>query len=79
MILADRFGKRPFSIPCHKSIIAKEAARLYIHYPYRIYRPLDTIVLDRRPQFILAFWDEFARILGIKLKLSTAYHPQTDS
>ena len=29
-------------------------------------------------QFILAFWNEFTQILGIKLKLSTVYHPQTD-
>jgi hypothetical protein len=78
MILVDRFGKRPFSIPCHKNIDAKEAARLYIHYVYRIYGPPDTIVSDRGPQFISAFWNEFTRILGIKLKLSTAYHPQTD-
>jgi hypothetical protein len=35
-------------------------------------------VSDRGPQFISAFWDEFTSILGIKLKLSTAYHPQTD-
>ena len=33
---------------------------------------------DRGPQFISAFWNEFTCILGIKLKLSTAYHPQTD-
>jgi hypothetical protein len=78
MILVDRFGKRPFSIPCHKNIDAKEAARLYIHYVYRIYGPPDTIVSDRGPQFISAFWNEFTRILGIRLKLSTAYHPQTD-
>ena len=78
MILVDRFGKRPISIPCCKTITAKEAARLYIQYPYRIYGPPDTIVSDRRPQFISAFWDEFTCILGIKLKLSTAYHPQTD-
>ncbi len=77
-ILVDRFGKRAFSIPCKKTITAKEAAQLYIQYVYRIYGPPDTIVSDRGPQFISAFWDEFTRILGIKLKLSTAYHPQTD-
>src|SRR5436190_2181733 len=78
MILVDCFGKRPISIPCYKTITAKEAAHLYIQYPYRIYGPPDTIVSDRVPQFRSAFWDEFTCILGIKLKLSTAYHPQTD-
>jgi hypothetical protein len=78
MILVDRFGKRPFSIPCHKTIDASGVARLYIHYVYRIFGPPDTIVSDRGPQFISTFWNEFTRILGIKLKLSTAYHPQTD-
>jgi hypothetical protein len=40
--------------------------------------PPDTIVSDRGPQFISAFWREFTRILGIKLKLSTAHHAPTD-
>ena len=40
--------------------------------------PPTTIVSDRGPQFISAFWDEFCRILGVELKLSTAYHAQTD-
>ena len=75
MIVVDCFGKRLFSIPCHKDINAKEAARLYIHYVYRIYGPLDTIISNHGPQFISAFWNEFTQILGIKLKLSTAYHP----
>jgi transposase InsO family protein len=78
MILVDRFGKRTISILCKKNIDAKGAARLYIDYLYRIYGPPQTIVSDRGPQFISAFWDEFTCILGIKLKLSTAYHPQTD-
>ena len=49
MILVDRFSKRLFLIPCYKNINAKEAAWLYIYYVYRIYRLLDTIVLDYRP------------------------------
>ena len=78
IILVNRFGKRLFLIPYYKNINAKEAARLYIHYVYRIYGPPDTIVSDRGPQFISAFWKEFTRILGIKLKLFIAYYPQTD-
>ena len=75
MIVVDHFGKRLFSIPCHKDINAKEAAWLYIYYIYRIYGLLDTIISNRGPQFILAFWNEFTQILGIKLKLFIAYHP----
>src|SRR5947207_10917003 len=71
MILVDCFGKRPISIPCYKTITAKEAACLYIQYPYQIYGPPDTIISDHGPQFISAFWDEFTCILGIKLKLSS--------
>lgn len=33
---------------------------------------------DRGPQFVSSFWNEFCQILGVKLKLSTAYHAQTD-
>ena len=34
IILVDHFGKRPFLIPCHKDINAKEVAQLYIYYVY---------------------------------------------
>jgi transposase InsO family protein len=77
-VFVDRLGKRPISIPCHGTIDALELARLYIIHVYKYYGPATTIVSDRGPQFISAFWDEFNRILGTKLKLSTAYHPETD-
>ena len=78
MIVVDCFGKRLFSIPCHKDIDAKEAAQLYIHYVYRIYRPPDTIVSNCGLQFISTFWNKFTQSLDIKLKLFTVYYPQTD-
>ena len=49
MIVVNHFGKRPFSIPCHKDINAKEAAQLYIHYIYRIYGPLNIIIFNYGP------------------------------
>ena len=53
-------------------------AQLFVENIYHHQGSPTTIVSDRGPQFISAFWDEFCRILGIKLKLSTAYHAQTD-
>ena len=37
-----------------------------------------TILLDRDPRFNSSFWRKFQECLGTKLKISTAYHPQTD-
>ena len=76
--VVDRLSKRPISIPCHKTITAREMARLFLIHVYRWKGAPDTIVSDRGGQFISDFWDEFCRILGIKLKLSTSDHPQTD-
>ena len=76
--MIDRLGKRTYSIPCHKTTTVKEMAQLFVSNIYRTHGPLDTIVSDRGPQFISEFWVEFCRILGIKLKLSTTFHPQTD-
>jgi hypothetical protein len=77
-VFVDRLGKRPISIPCNKAVDAKVLAQLYLVHVHRYYGPATTIVSDRGPQFISAFWEEFCRLLGTRLKLSTAYHPQTD-
>ena len=78
MVVVDRLGKRPLSFPCYKTISASEVAKIYIDRVWRIYGLPDTIVSDRGPQFVSTFWREMCGILGIKLKLSTANHPQTD-
>jgi transposase InsO family protein len=77
-VFVDRLGKRPVSVPCDKLVDAQVMAQLYLVYVHKYYGPPTTIVSDRGPQFISAFWDEFCRLLGTKLKLSTPYHPQTD-
>src|SRR5450432_3783953 len=42
-VFVDRFGKRPISIPCYRTINAPELARLYIIYVYKYYGPATTI------------------------------------
>jgi transposase InsO family protein len=79
VIFVDRLGKRPVTIPIRDTITARELAPLFLTYIVRHVSVPDTVVLDRGPQFISDFWDEFCTRIGTKLKLSTAYHPQTDS
>jgi hypothetical protein len=77
-VVVDRLTKRPFSLPCYKTIKAKDAALLYYEHIYRIYGLPDTIVSDRGPQFISNFTNELSLLLGIKFQMSTSEHPQTD-
>ena len=77
-VVIDRLSKQPISTPCFKTTTAEDMARMFIDRVYRYYGPPQTIVSDRGPQFVSRFWTEFCRILGIRLKLSTAFHPQTD-
>jgi transposase InsO family protein len=77
-VVIDRLSKQSVCIPCTKNTTAKDMARMYITYIYRWRGLPESMVSDRGPQFVSQFWDEFCAILGIKVKLSTAYHPQTD-
>jgi hypothetical protein len=78
LVIIDRLSKTPFSVPCHDTIDAQGLARIFIDRILRHHGPPDSIVSDRGPQFISVFWNEFNRILGTKLRLSTSHHPQTD-
>ena len=73
-VVVDRLSKRCFSIPCHKETTARQTADMYYRYIWRVYGPPRSIVSDRGPQFISAFMDELCKLMGIKQKLSTAYH-----
>lgn len=37
-----------------------------------------SLVLDRVPLFISKFWQELFKLSGTKLRMSSAYHPQSD-
>jgi transposase InsO family protein len=78
LVFIDRLSKGAVSIPCHKTVDAREMAQLFIQWVYRFGHTPESIVSDRGPQFVSSFWQEFCRIIGVKIKLSTAYHKQTD-
>ena len=64
-VIIDWLSKQSISIPCYKTMIAKDMAQLYVLYVYRYRGAPQTIISDRGPQFISEFWNEFCHILGI--------------
>jgi hypothetical protein len=65
-------------IPVHTSTTAPELAWIFVRDIVRLHGLPKTIVSDRDSKFTSKFWTETHRILGVKLLLSTSFHPQTD-
>jgi len=51
---------------------------LYIREVVRLHVVPDSIVSDRDPRFTSRFWQSLQATLGTQLRMSFAYHPQTD-
>ena len=78
LVIIDRLSKQAVSIPCHKNVDSRGLAQLFIQWIYRFGHTPVSIVSDRGPQFVSSFWSAFCQIIGTKVKLSTAYHKETD-
>ena len=78
LTVVNHHSKAIILSPCHKTITAEQTSQLLVDNVWkRTGFPL-AIISDRGPQFTAQVTQEFWRKLGIKQKLSTAFHPQTD-
>ena len=57
---------------------AKGLARLFKDNVWKLYSLLESIISDRRPQFVVELTQELNKMLGIEMRLLTAFHLQTD-
>jgi len=57
---------------------AEGLVRLFRDNIWKLHGLLESIILDRGPKFAAGLMKELNGILGIKSKLSTAFHLQTD-
>ncbi|ETI54389.1 hypothetical protein F443_02779 [Phytophthora nicotianae P1569] len=64
--------------PVAASITAQQAAALFVDVVYRHHCIPSSIVSDWDPRFTSAFWRELFKLLGTRLAMSTASHPETD-
>ena len=77
-IVVDRLTKMAHFVSCNKIMTSEETARLFIDNVYKYHRLPDDIIFDRGIQFTSKFWQSLFKILQVEIKLSLAYHPQTD-
>ncbi|THG92792.1 hypothetical protein EW145_g8584, partial [Phellinidium pouzarii] len=79
MVIVDHDSSKGIILcPCNKTIDALGTALLYHQNVYRRFGLPKRIISDRGPQFASHVFQTLCSRLGIKSKLSTAYHPQTD-
>jgi hypothetical protein len=62
----------------HTTINAEGTALLFFKEVWKHHGTLRVVVSDKGPQFVAGFTCKLYRLLGIKLAMSMAYHPQTD-
>ncbi|XP_049406178.1 uncharacterized protein LOC125869783 [Solanum stenotomum] len=77
-VIVDRLTKSAHFLPVRSTFSAERLAYVYIQEIVRLHGVSVSIISDRGYQFTSSFWKAFQRELGTRVKLSIAFHPQTD-
>ena len=78
LVVCDRLSKMAHFVATTEGTLAEGLVRLFQDYIWKLHGLPESIVSDRGPQFAAGLTKELNRMLGIKTKLSMAFHPQTD-
>ena len=65
-------------VPVRTSIDAEEYAHVFVREIFAKHGLPASIVSDRDPRFTSEFFQQLCKLLDIKQRMSTAFHPQTD-
>jgi hypothetical protein len=78
MVVTDRFTKFGRFIPYRETWTATDLAYVFIKHVVANHGMPEQLVSDRDKLFTSNFWTALMQHLGIKHKISTSYHPQTN-
>jgi len=76
--MTDRLGFDVQIVPTQVDITAEELALLFFNHWYCENGLPKEIISDQDKLFVSKFWHALHKLTGVKLKLSSVYHPKTD-
>ncbi len=74
----DRLTRRVHFLKSKTTDTAVDVANDFFEHIFKHHGLPDNIVSDRDPKFTSEFWKRLMELSGVKLKMSTSRHPQTD-
>jgi len=78
LVVCDMLSKITHFVATTKRTLVEGLARLFRDNVWKLHELLESMVSDRGPQFAAELMKKLNRMLGIEMRLSTAFHPQTD-
>jgi hypothetical protein len=78
LVVVDKFTKFAHFLPIRHPYTAASVAKVFLEQVYKLHGMPQSIVSDRDPIFTSNFWKELFSLAKVQLRLSTAYHPQSD-
>lgn len=78
LVVVDRFSKYAHFMALKHPFSAQQVAQILLDQVVKLHGLPKTIVSGRDKIFSSSFWTHLLKLLGTKLNLSTAYHPQMD-
>lgn len=78
LTVVDKYTKYAIFIPCNESMSAPEFAKIFLRWVVAEHGLPQEIITDRDKLFTSKFWEGLLKAMGVKNKMSSAFHPQTD-
>jgi len=78
LVVCDRLSKIAHFVATTEGTSVEGLVRLFRDNVWKLHELSESVMSDRRPQFVAELTKELNKMLGIRMKLSTMFHPQTD-
>src|SRR5260370_37990892 len=78
VVIVDKFSKMVHYAPTTTTCRADQVARIFFDTVVRLHGIPKHIISDRDRRFTSKLWQGLWKVCGTQLKMSTAYHPQTN-